>query len=92
MATIFVFFKHYENMYLQHKEGFIREKDWNAWVNHMYLYWRTPGVQMWWKERRGAFSPDFCSFIEQSPDPAMRAQTEFFVRPAEPTAGEPPAP
>src|SRR5271169_2225293 len=32
MSCIFVFFKHFENMYLQYKEGFIESENWNAWT------------------------------------------------------------
>ena len=80
MSSIFAFFKHYENMYLQHREGFVRDADWNAWVGHMFMYWRMPGVQMWWKARREAFSPEFRNFIESSPHPAMRSQVDVFTQ------------
>lgn len=79
MSSIFAFFKHYENMYLQHREGFVRDADWNAWVGHMFMYWRMPGVQMWWKTRREAFSPEFRRFIESSPQPAMPSQVDAFT-------------
>lgn len=80
MASILVFFKHYENMYLQHKEGFIRDDDWNAWVTHMFMYWRMPGVQLWWQARAAAFSPEFRRFIESSPAPAMPSQVDLFTQ------------
>jgi len=80
MSAIFVFFKHYENMYLQYKEGFIRKQDWEAWTSHMFLYWRMSGVQLWWKRRRDAFSPEFRDFIESSPQPSMPSQTELFTQ------------
>jgi len=88
MATIFVFFKHYENMYLQHKEGFVRDQDWNAWTNHMFLYWRMSGVQLWWKDRRDAFSPEFRRFIETSPESSMPSQTDLFTQMASRTQTE----
>jgi len=80
MSSIFALFKHYENMFLQYKEGFIRGEDWNAWVGHMFMYWRMPGVQMWWKARREAFSPDFRRFIETSQQPAMPSQVDVFTQ------------
>lgn len=63
-SALFVYFKHYENMYLQHQEGFIRTEDWQAWMTHMFLYWHMPGVQVWWRMRRGVFSPRFRQYIE----------------------------
>lgn len=80
MAIIFAFFKHYENMFLQHKEGFIRDEDWNAWTNHMFLYWHMPGVRLWWKVRREAFSPEFRHFLETSQQPAMPSQVDIFTQ------------
>lgn len=80
MSTILVFFKHYENMYLQHREGFIRDEDWNAWIGHMFMYWRMPGVQVWWKARREAFSPEFRHFIESSTQPSMPSQVDVFTQ------------
>jgi hypothetical protein len=80
MSTVFMFFKHYENMYLQHREGFIRDEDWNAWVKHMFMYWRMPGVQLWWKARADAFAPEFRRFIETSPQPAMPSQVDVFTQ------------
>ena len=80
MSTIFALFKHYENMFLQYKEGFIRGEDWNAWVRHMFMYWHMPGVQLWWTARREAFSPDFRRFIETSPEPSMPSQVDVFTQ------------
>ena len=78
MSVIFAFFKHYENMYEQYQEGFIRSEDWNAWVKHMFMYWRMPGVQLWWRFRRDAFAPGFRRFIETSTQPPMPSTVEIF--------------
>ena len=66
-SVLFVYFKHYENMFLQHQEGFIHTEDWNAWMTHLFLFWHTPGVQVWWRMRRGVFSPGFRHYLETSP-------------------------
>ena len=84
MSVMFVFFKHYENMYLQYSEGFIRGEDWNAWVTHMFMYWRLPGVQIWWRLRRAAFAPDFRRFLETSSPPAMISMADLFAHTGEP--------
>ena len=78
MSAIFSFFKHYENMYLQNREGFIREDDWAAWVSHMFMYWRMPGVQLWWKTRADAFAPEFRRFIETSSPSSMPTMIDVF--------------
>lgn len=83
MSVMFVFFKHYENMYLQHSEGFIRSEDWNAWATHMLMYWRLPGVQVWWRLRHPAFAPEFRRFLETSSQPAMTSMSELFSSPGQ---------
>ena len=79
MATIFFYFKHFENSYLQYREGLVRPEDWAAWTNQMFMYWRMPGVQHWWKIRRETFSPAFVSFIETSPESSMLPTTGVFA-------------
>ena len=78
LAIAFAFFKHYENMYEQQKEGFIRAEDWEAWARHMFMYWRMPGVQVWWRYRGAAFAPDFRRFLETSPQPPLTTTVEIF--------------
>jgi hypothetical protein len=78
LTCIFAFFKHFENMYLQHKEGFMAADTWNAWTGLMFMYWQMPAVQNWWKARRLTFSPEFRRFIEESPKSAMPLTTDFF--------------
>jgi hypothetical protein len=81
MSTIFVFFKHYENMFVQHREGVIDSEDWDAWVTHIFMYWHMPGVQIWWRMRRETFAPSFRHFLESSQRPTMLAQTDVFSSP-----------
>lgn len=78
LTTIFGFFKHFENMYLQCQEGFIPRETWEAWQHQMFMYWNMRGVQTWWKSRRLTFSPEFRRFIEESPKSAMPLTTDFF--------------
>jgi hypothetical protein len=79
MAMLFVYFKHYENMYLQYREGFVSAEDWNAWSSHMFMYWRMPGVQVWWRLRRLGFAPEFRKFLETSTPPAMISMEDVFA-------------
>ena len=87
LSITFAFFKHYENMYEQYREGFIRSEDWNAWVKHMFMYWRMPGVQVWWRFRREAFAPGFRQFIETSAQPPMPSTVEIFSNLTPPVDG-----
>lgn len=66
IGVIFGFFKHYENMYFQYQCGHIKKATWDAWSTHMFLYFRQPGVQVWWKLRRHAFAPEFRAFLESA--------------------------
>lgn len=79
LSIAFAFFKHYENMYEQQKAGFLGVEDWNAWARHMLMYWRMPGMQVWWRLRRDAFAPDFCRFLETSPQPPLPTTVEVFA-------------
>ena len=78
LACIFAFFKHFENMYLQYQEGLIARENWDAWTSQMFMYWRMPAVQNWWKSRRLTFSPEFRRFIEESPESAMPSTLDMF--------------
>ena len=71
-------FRHYENVFLQNREGYVRSEDWNAWTNHLLMYFNMPGVQYWWKMRRASFSPAFVTFLESAPTPSIPAPTDFF--------------
>jgi hypothetical protein len=79
MTAIFVIFKHYENMYLQHEKGVIEDQDWEAWTNHMFMYWHMPGVKLWWQSRAVCFSPAFRSFIESSRAPGIPPPSDLFT-------------
>jgi hypothetical protein len=66
IGVLFGFFKHYENMYFQYQCGHIDKATWEAWSSHMFLYFRQPGVQVWWQMRKEAFAPQFRNFIESN--------------------------
>src|SRR5512135_3499702 len=71
-------FRHYENAYLQCQEGYVRKEDWNAWARHLFMYFRMPGIQSWWKLRRDSFAPAFVAFVENAGGSNMPAPTDFF--------------
>jgi hypothetical protein len=74
-------FRHYENAYLQCQEGYVRMEDWNAWSNHLLMYFRMPGIQLWWRLRKASFAPTFVTFLENAGLSIMPAPTDFFSRP-----------
>ena len=71
-------FRHYENVFLQNREGYVRSEDWNAWTKHLLMYFSMPGVQYWWKMRPASFSPAFVAFLEAAPPSSMPAPTDLF--------------
>jgi hypothetical protein len=71
-------FRHYENVFLQNREGYVRSEDWNAWTKHLLMYFNMPGVRSWWKMRRTSFSPEFVAFLESASPSSMPAPTDFF--------------
>lgn len=75
LAAVFALFKHYENMYLQHKKGRISEAEWEPWSNHIEMYFHQPGVQTWWNLRKAAFSPVFRAFLDASIAPRELSPT-----------------
>ena len=71
-------FRHYENVFLQNREGYVRSEDWNAWTTHLLMYFNMPGVRYWWTMRRSSFSPAFVAFLESASPSSMPAPTDFF--------------
>jgi hypothetical protein len=68
-SIMFGFFKHYENIYLQFCRGRISQEEWQPCSSHVLMFLHQPGVQAWWTLRKGAFSPHFRDFLEQSITP-----------------------
>lgn len=71
-------FRHYENVYLQVREGYVHPEDWMAWTHHLRMYFAMPGIKTMWKMRRSSFSPSFVTFLESAPPSALSAPTDFF--------------
>ena len=89
LVCIFVFFKHFENMYLQYQEGLIARENWDAWTSQMFMYWHMPAVQTFWKSRRLTFSPEFRRFIEESPESSIPSTLELFAQAGDKNAPPP---
>jgi hypothetical protein len=70
-GAIFANFKHFENIHSQRQRGFIDDESWEAWSEHILMYFNQPGAQMWWSLRKGSFAPSFRTFLESSPAPKV---------------------
>lgn len=64
-------FKHYELMFVQHDQGVMDKETWDAWNEHIRMYFHQPGVQSWWKLRKSTFIPRFRDYLDSSSAPEM---------------------
>jgi hypothetical protein len=76
-GTLLGFFKHFELMYAQHRQGIMDQESWDAWSEHMRMYFHQPGVQTWWQLRKATFIPDFRDFLDSSESPGMTTWVDF---------------
>jgi hypothetical protein len=57
-------FRFFENMYYQHRKGYLDEEVWTGWKRLMLTYYSRPGFQTWWGHRRDVYSEPFAIFLE----------------------------
>ena len=57
-------FRYFENMFYQHKKGYLDEEVWIGWKRLMLTYYGRPGFQTWWEHRREVYSEPFAIFLE----------------------------
>ena len=72
-ATMLGFFKHYELMYVQHAHGIMGQETWDAWSEHIRMYFHQPGAQTWLNLRKAAFIPGFRGYLDSSAPPEMKS-------------------
>ena len=67
---LFSFFKLHENAWYQRKAEVLDESQWIGWETSLRLYYHSEGVKTgWWPYRRGAYSPEFQSYLAQTSAP-----------------------
>jgi hypothetical protein len=59
-------FRCFENIFYQHRKGYLEEELWIGWARLMVTYFRRPGFQAWWRLRRDVFSDKFAKFLESA--------------------------
>ena len=59
-------FRTFENLFFQYSSGLINEDFWSAHRENILWFFHRPGMQIWWKEKRLAFSKNFREFLENS--------------------------
>ena len=57
-------FRYFENMFYQHRKGYLDEDVWTGWKRLMLTYYARPGFQTWWEHRRDVYSESFAIFLE----------------------------
>lgn len=59
-------FRSFENLFFQYRSGFVDEDFWIAHRENILWFYHRPGMQIWWKDKRLAFSKGFREFLENS--------------------------
>ena len=57
-------FRDFENMFYQHRKGYLEDEVWKGWERLMLTYFSREGFQTWWSVRREVFSEPFALFLE----------------------------
>lgn len=64
-ALMLGLWKHLENVFYQHKEGFVADEYWQSTCNYMMLLLGREGSQQWWDKRKSVFAREFTQFVDQ---------------------------
>lgn len=59
-------FRRFENVFFQYQSGMIDEDFWVGHRDNILWFFHRPGMQMWWKDRKFAFSKSFREFLDTS--------------------------
>jgi hypothetical protein len=59
-------FRRFENLFFQHESGWIDDDFWIGHRANILWFFRRPGVQAWWPDRRASFSRRFQEFLDNS--------------------------
>lgn len=59
----FMCFRNFENMYYQHRKGYLENELWLGWKRLMLTYFARPGFQSWWSIRADVYSASFGEFL-----------------------------
>jgi hypothetical protein len=59
-------FRRFENVFFQYQSGMIDEDFWIGHRDNILWFFHRPGMQLWWKDRKFAFSRRFREFLDNS--------------------------
>jgi len=78
--------KHLENVFYQHKQGFIADAYWQSTCNYMALLLGREGSKQWWTERKAVFAPEFTDFVDALEAPHVFKELDEAGNPLPPQA------
>lgn len=70
-ATMLGLWKHFENVYYQHKSGFVEDTYFQSTTQFMSIFRAREGIRFWWDGRKAVFAPEFVAFVETLKTPDM---------------------
>lgn len=59
-------FRRFENIFFQYHSGTINEDFWTGHRDNVLWFFHRPGMQLWWQDRKFAFSKSFREFLDSS--------------------------
>lgn len=59
-------FRRFENVFFQYQSGMIDDDFWVGHRDNILWFFHRPGMQVWWKDRKFAFSRRFREFLDRS--------------------------
>ena len=59
-------FRRFENVFFQYQSRMIDEDFWTGHRDNILWFFHRPGMQVWWKDRKFAFSKSFREFLDSS--------------------------
>lgn len=59
-------FRRFENVFFQYQSGMIDEDFWVGHRDNILWFFHRPGMQVWWKDRKFAFSKRLREFLDNS--------------------------
>jgi len=63
-ATMLALWKYFENVYYQHKNGFVDEEYFQSTTKFMSIFLAREGIRFWWDGRKAVFATEFITFVE----------------------------
>lgn len=59
-------FRTFENLFFQYRSGLVTEEFWSAHRENILWFYHSAGMQIWWQDKRLAYSRSFREFLEKS--------------------------